>query len=293
MILVAGATGNVGGAVVASLVAKKVPVRALVRSAAKAGALAALPGVEVVEGDMTRPESLRGPLRGVTRAFLVSSVDPAMVEVQSTFIAAAAEAGVKHLVKLSGMAADASSPFRFARAHAQVEQVLESSGMAFTHLRPAEFMSMYFRLVPPMLGKGVLPLPMADARISSIEMGDIGEVAAAVLTGPGHEGKTYVITGPESLSMADVAQRLSKVIGKAVRYVDLSPKEAEQAWLAAGIPAFRVEGLNELYAERRKGKEAEVTSVVRDVFGLKPTPFTDFAQRNAAIFRGEKPAPRV
>jgi uncharacterized protein YbjT (DUF2867 family) len=293
MILVTGATGTVGGELVRRLVARGVPVRVLVRNAAAADGLRAMKGVEVAEGDMVKPETLGGALKGITRAMLISSVDPAMVEIQSTFIGAAAKAGVGHVVKLSGLVADLSSPFRFARAHAEVERRLEASGMAWTQLRPSEFMNMYFRQVPALLGKGAIFLPMADARISCIDIGDIAQVAAAVLTGTGHEGKAYPITGPESLNMAEVASKLSTATGKSFRYVDLSPQDATKSWLGAGMPPFRVEALEELYAERRKGKESAVTTVLKDTFGLTPTSFDEFARRNAAIFRGEQPAPRV
>src|SRR6185503_16475887 len=115
MILVTGATGLNGGALVERLSARGVRVRALVRNPAKAGALAALPHVEVVEGDLARPETLGPALRGVERAMLISSSAPDMLEVQSSFIAAAREAGVRHVVKLSGIMPELDSPFRFAR----------------------------------------------------------------------------------------------------------------------------------------------------------------------------------
>src|SRR5579863_794430 len=122
MIFVTGATGLNGRALVRRLSATGTPVRALTRSAAKADDLAALPHVEVVEGDLSLPESLAGPLRGVDRAMLISSSDAAMEDVQKAFIDAAACAGVKHVVKLSGIMPELDSPFRFARMHGAVEQ---------------------------------------------------------------------------------------------------------------------------------------------------------------------------
>ena len=154
---------------------------------------------------MALPETLIEPLRGVDRAMLISSSDPAMLEVQSNFIAAARKAGVKHVVKLSGIIPGLDSPFRFARMHAEIERRLEDSGMAFTHLRAGEFMPAYFRRVPLIVTKGALFLPMEQAKIASIDVSDIAEVAAIVLTGHGHEGKIYPLTGPEALSMAEVA----------------------------------------------------------------------------------------
>jgi uncharacterized protein YbjT (DUF2867 family) len=293
MILVTGATGLNGGELVRLLSTRDVQVRALVRSATRAEALSALPNVEIVEGDMGRPETLSGALRGVDRAMLISSSDPKMLEVQSSFIDAAARAGVKHVVKLSGIMPELDSPFRFARMHGEIELKLERSGMAFTHLRAGEFMHSYFRQVPAIVAKAALFLPMEDARIASIDVGDIAEAAARVLTEPGHEGKIYPLTGPEALTMGEVADKLSTATGKTIRYVNISPEEATRARLAAGMPQYTADALDELFAERRKGKEAQVSPVIETLIGRRPTSFDEFAARNAAIFRGEKPAPRV
>jgi uncharacterized protein YbjT (DUF2867 family) len=293
MILVTGATGLNGGVLVRLLSARGIPVRALVRSATKAATIASLPNVEIVEGDMARPDTLSGALRGVDRAMLISSSDATMLEVQSTFIDAAREAGVKHVVKLSGIMPEVDSPFRFARMHGEIEQKLERSGMAYTHLRAGEFMHSYFRQVPTIVAKGTFFLPMEDARIASIDVSDIAEVAAIVLTTPGHEGKIYPLTGPEALSMAEVAQKLSTATGKTIRYVNVAPEQARQAQIDAGVPEVRADALAELFAERRKGKEARVWPIIETIIGRRATSFDEFAKRNAAIFRGEQPAPKV
>jgi uncharacterized protein YbjT (DUF2867 family) len=256
-------------------------------------ALVALPNVEIVEGDMAQPDSLNAALQGVERAMLISSSDSAMLEVQSNFIEAARKAGVRYVVKLSGILPEIDSPFRFARMHGEIEKKLEDSGMAFTHLRAGEFFSSYFRQVRNIVGRGEMILPMEDARIASIDIGDIAEVAATILTGSGHEGKIYPITGPEALSMAEVAEKLSLVTGKPVRYVNIPPEQARLNNLTAGMPPYRADGLFELFAERRKGKEAQVSAVIPTVFGWQPTSFDAFARRNAAIFRGEQPAPTL
>ena len=293
MILVTGATGLNGSEIVRRLSAKRIPSRALVRSVARAQALASLPNVELVEGDMSRPDLLTPALRGVERAMLISSSDPAMLDVQSTFIDEAQKARVKHVVKLSGIIPELDSPFRFARMHAEIEKHLEASGIAYTHLRAGEFMPSYFRQVPSIVARGILALPMADARIASVDIGDIAEVAVAVLTTSGHEGKVYPLTGPEALTMTEVAAKLSSATGKSIRYIDVPPDEARKARLAAGLPPYLAEGLDELFAERRKGKESKVWPTIKEIFGWQPTSFDTFASRNAAIFRGDQPAPRV
>lgn len=268
-------------------------MRALARSASKAEGLSSLPMVEIVEGDMALPETLIGPLRGVDRAMLISSSAPTMLEVQSNFIEAARKAGVKHVVKLSGIMPALDSPFRFARMHAEIERRLETSGMAFTQLRAGEFMPAYFRQVPLIVTKGAFFLPMEQAKIASIDVGDIAEVAYIVLTGHGHEGKIYPLTGPEALSMAEVAQKLSTATGKSIQYVNVTPEEATRANLAAGVPPYAADALAELFAERRKGKEAQVSPIIQSILGRRACSFDEFAVRNAAIFRGERPAPKV
>lgn len=293
MILVTGATGLNGGELVRLLSARGVSVRALVRNPSQAAALSSMPNVDIVEGDMARPETLAEPLRGVDKAMLISSSSPTMLEVQSNFIDAARKAGVRHVVKLSGIIPDVDSPFRFARMHGGIELKLERSGIAFTHLRAGEFMHSYFRQVPAIVARGALFLPMDDARIASIDVGDIAEVAARALTESGHEGKTYPLTGPEALTMAEVAEKLSAATGREIRYVNVVPEEAKRARLAAGVPEYTADALDELFAERRKGKESQVYPTFEVLIGRQPTSFDEFARRNAAIFRGEHPAPKA
>ena len=293
MILVTGATGVNGTALLRRLSAHGVAARALVRNPAKAGAIAALPHVEIAQGDMARPETLAAALRDVDRAMLISSSDPMMLDVQTNFIDAAAKAGVRHVVKLSGIMPELDSAFRFARMHGEIEKKLEVSGLAFTHLRAGEFMTAYFRQVPMIAAKGAIFLPMADARIASIDVDDIAEIAAKVLTGSGHEGKTYPLTGPQALTMTEVAEKLSAATGKTIRYINVPPEDARQAQIANGMPPYLADALFELFAERRNGKEAEVWPDAGMLLGRTPTSFDEFARRAAAIFRGEVPPPKV
>jgi uncharacterized protein YbjT (DUF2867 family) len=293
MILVTGATGLNGKELLRVLSASGVAVRALVRNPAKAEAIAALPNVEIVQGDMAHPETLAAGLRGVDRAMLISSSDPMMLDVQTNFIDAAKQAGVKHVVKLSGIMPELDSAFRFARMHGEIEKRLEASGMAFTHLRAGEFMPAYFRQVPNITAKGAMFLPMEDARIASIDVGDIAEIAAKVLTGAGHEGKTYPLTGPQALTMTEVAEKLSAATGKTIRYVNVPPEAARQAQIAAGMPPYLADALFELFAERRNGKEAKVWPDAERLLDRRPTSFDEFAKRNATVFRGDAPPPKV
>jgi len=287
MILVTGASGLVGGEVVRQLSGQNVPVRALVRDPGRAPDLASRPGVQVITGDLGRPETLGPALEDVRQAVLISSSDAGMAEVQNSFIDTAAKAGVGHVIKLSGIIPGLDSPFRFARMHAEIEEHLAASGMTYTMLRAGEFMQAYFRQVPNITARRELRLPMADQRIASIDIVDIAAVAVRVLTGTGHENQTYPITGPQALTMTEVAAILSEVTGTAIRYVDVPPEAARQAQLDAGMPRYLADGLAELFAERRAGKESVVSPLTPTLLGRPATSFAEFAARNAAVFRGD------
>jgi uncharacterized protein YbjT (DUF2867 family) len=292
MILVTGATGLNGGLVVRRLSANGIPVRALVRdpdsrNATKAEALRKLPGVTVVAGDLADPASLTDALDGVEKAVLISSSDASMADAQSAFVDTAKAASVEHIVKLSGIMPELDSDFRFARMHGQIEKHIEESGIAFTHLRAGEFMQAYFRQIPNIVSRGAILLPMEDARIASIDANDVASVTVDILTSPGHEGKIYPLTGPEALTMAEVAERLTTATGIPVRYINVAPEDAKAAQRAAGFPDYLVDGLGELFAERRRGRESTVSTVIPEVFGWQPTSFLEFATHNAAAFRGE------
>jgi uncharacterized protein YbjT (DUF2867 family) len=136
MILVTGSTGTNGIEIVRLLSRVGVPCRALVRNPHKAAIFSDLPGVEVVEGDLARPETLASVLAGVDKALLCSSIGPDLVKLQGNFVRAAKETGVPYAVKFSGMGADIHSEWRFLRWHGEAERELEDSGLTFTHLQP-------------------------------------------------------------------------------------------------------------------------------------------------------------
>jgi uncharacterized protein YbjT (DUF2867 family) len=287
-ILITGATGLAGSMVIREFARKKYPIRALVRSRAKARAFEVFPTVELVEGDMSRPETLTEALAGVNRILLISSPDQQMVERQSTFIDAAKNAGVEHIVKFSGLsAADVGTPFIFGSMHAEIERYLERSGLVWTHLRPSQFMTEYLREVPTILAQGALFLPLKDARLTPVDVADIAKAAFVLLTTPGHQGKIYEMSGPEALNMEEIAKQISNAIDQPVRYMSISRQQRKQALLATGVPSFFVDALDAQAGERLKGGEAIVHPETHSKFGIPPTTFAQFAHRNAGAFLGE------
>jgi uncharacterized protein YbjT (DUF2867 family) len=292
MILVTGATGPSGAAVVREFARHKAPVRALVRNGTKARALEldALPGVDLVEGDMLRPDTLGAALDGVEHVLMISSVGERLVETQCTFIDAAKQAGVRHIVKFSGAESGIGfhpEAFRGTRAHEEAERYLERSGLAWTHLRPSQFMQMYLREPPTVAANRALIRPMGKARLSPVDIEDIAKVAFALLRSGGHDGKRYDMTGPEALTMADIAERISQAVGETIRHVDIAAEDYRQALSTAGVPSGYVDLLDEIYVERRKRLESRVWLGTHAAFRIEPTTFAAFARRNAAAFQGE------
>ena len=287
-ILITGANGVSGSIIVREFARQKAKVKALVRSRAKARWLEGLPTVELVEGDMLRPETLGPALKDVSRVLMISSANEQLVETQCRFIDACTKAGVGHVVKFSGSEQGVRrDKFRFTRMHDEIERYLEGSGLAWTHLRPSQFMQVYLREIPTIVAQGAFFLPMGNAQLEPVDIEDIAKVAFALLHSDGHEEKSYDITGPEALTMTDIAQRISEAIGKPIRYVDVSPDNKRAMMLANGVSPFFADGVDELFSERRLRHQARVCLETHEKFKVRPTAFAEFAVRNAAGFRGE------
>lgn len=285
MILVTGATGTTGREVLMQLTARGVRVRAFVRNPDRAVALDG-PLVEIVRGDLERPETLSPALKGVDAVFLLSSPDPRQAELQGNLVEAAPRAGIRRLVKMSVLGADPASPASLPRWHGETERQIEASGIPYTHLRPNLFMQALLMHAPSVARDGAIYAPVKDGKVSVVDTRDIAAVAVAALTEDGHEAKAYDITGPEALSYADMAARLSSATGKTVTHVDVAPEEARKGMLAAGMPEWLADALLQLYAIFREGRAAAVTNVVAVVAKKRPRTFDEFAREAAAAFGG-------
>jgi uncharacterized protein YbjT (DUF2867 family) len=285
VILVTGATGNNGTEIVKRLAATAhVQVRAMVRNRDRAGAIA-LPQVEVAEADFDRPATLLSALlAGVERAFLLTPSSERAQAQQIAFIDAARQSGVAHIVKLSQFGAEAHSPVRFLRYHAAVEAALQASGIAYTLLRPNLFMQGLLNFRSTIATRNAFYAAAGDAKVSAVDVRDIAEVAVAALTESGHEGKLYDLTGPQALTHAEMAEGLSKALGRQVAFVDIPPEAMRDVLLGFGVPVWQADGLIEDYAHYRRGEASAVTSGVRDATGKAPRSFEEFARDYAATF---------
>lgn len=283
--LITGATGLCGAQIVRELAAQGVPLRALVRDPAKASILR-FDGVDIVQGDMLRPDTLREALEGVDEALLISSSDPRMLETQCRFIDACKSAGVRHVVKFSGDETGFDrSKFRFTEMHAQAELYLQRSGLAWTHLRPCGFMQVYLREANIIKQRGELRLAAGDITLAPIDVADIARITAAVLLTSGQEGKSHLMTGPEALSMLQIADLISKETGRTVNYVVISPEQRRKEMMDAGAPPYLADALFEQATERLRNPKATVHLESHREFNVTPTYFADFLKRNASVFR--------
>jgi uncharacterized protein YbjT (DUF2867 family) len=249
--------------------------------------LPACPGVEVVAADMSEPSTLGRALDGVETAILISSGDERMAETQMKFVDAAKAAGVRRIVKFSGQEAgigfDASA-FRFTRMHDEIERHIERSGLRWTHLRPAQFMQVYLREARSIARDGVLALPLGEIEMAPVDLVDVASIAVGIVKATHVDSVSMQVTGPEALTMNQVAQILSRELGRPVAYVPLAVEERTRRLLAGGVPEIFVDALREQAIERLRHPLAAVVTDAHRRFGVEATTFARFAARNRAAF---------
>jgi len=285
MILVTGATGNTGGALVAALREKNVPFAAMVRRP-EAAEQFKRDGIEARVADLDQRQTLVRALEGVDAAFLVSPASPELPRLQRRFITAAKEAGVRRIVKLSGMGAHPHHPCGFLRWNAIAETILMASGVGWTMLRPTGFLQNVGALCAGMVKQmSGIYLPAGDARISMIDVRDIAAAAAVVLTEEGHENRIYDLTGPELVSHYDIADQLTELLGRPVSY---HPVTDVNAWKAMGegrLPDALRHAVIALWQGYRRGDSAVVSGWVEILTGRPPIGLRDYLEDNLDLFR--------
>ncbi len=282
-ILVAGATGTNGRELLRQLEPLGWQVRALVRDKARAAELAG-GNIELLAGDLGRPDSLQAAFKGVDKAYFVTAIDERMVSLFSNFCEAAARAGVGHVVKISGYGASADSPSRIIRQHYESDRMLIDSGIGYTILRPNSFYQNMFWQAQSIRADGRFYLAAGDARQSMIDVRDIAEATVEILTGERHLDKVYNLTGPESLNYDDVARILSRVTGRSVAYVPVSEDDVRESLLSAGMPGWNADALAEIQSLFGSGSYAPVEPDLAGILGRPPRSFERFAQDFAGSF---------
>ena len=282
-VLVMGATGNVGGATLAALRASGVEAAAFVRDPMRAAEVLG-PDQEVRVGDLADSASLAAALVGIERVLLCSGNDPALREQQLNAVDAFAAGDVQRVVKISAspVATGADSPSRVGRDHAAVEDALRATVREAVAIRPNVFMQSFLAQAPA-IANGALPGP-EGARVSFIDAGDIGAVAAAALTAAEPPAPILEVTGPEALTWYQVADLMSEVLGREITHYPASTEMLAEGMRALGRPEWQVQHSLELAVLLREPKAAEVTDTVEQLAGRPPRPLTEFLTENAAAF---------
>jgi NAD(P)H dehydrogenase (quinone) len=273
MIGVTGSTGVVGGAVARGLAAAGQPIRLIVRDASRAPRL---PGAQVATAAYGDRAGMRAALVRVQTLFLVSaSEDANRVALHTTAVDAAVAAGVERIVYLSFCRADSDATFTFARDHWQTEQYIRGSGVRLVFLRDNLYLdSLVDRWISP---EGLIAGPAGDGRAAAVARDDVADAAVTVLLdGSGHDGQTYDLTGPQEVSLGDVAEAVAEASGRVVRYYAETLEEAYASRAHYGAPRFEVDGWVSGYVAIANGELEGVTDAVPQLTGHPATGLDDF-----------------
>ncbi|HYN98941.1 MAG TPA: SDR family oxidoreductase [Actinomycetota bacterium] len=269
-----GVTGAVGGRVARSLVGAGWRVRMLVRERSRAPDLDA----EVAEAsDYGNAEAFQEALEGVATLFLVSGREhPERLQQHLTAVDCAVTAGVGRIVYLSFLGAAPNATFTLARQHFATEEHIRATGIPFTFLRS----SLYVDFMPFLASAdGVIAGPAGTGRFAPVARADVADTVFSVLTTPGHDGNTYENTGPATLSMEEVAQELSRVTGRQIRYEDQTIEQAWESRRPSGAPDWEIEGWISSYLAIANGEMRVVTDAVPVLSGHQAMTLPEFLDR--------------
>ena len=285
--LVAGATGNTGSGVAASLLSKGRRVRALVRDEARAADLREQ-GAEVAIVDLDRPETLtEGLLDGVSKVYFVTWNGPSALAQSRNLLETITRSGAApHVVRLSGYGTLQS---RIISELAKCEEDLKTSGLPWTILKPTFFMQNVMMAASTVKEQGAVYFDWGSGKAGMIDLRDVVDCAVGALTGEAGavEGETFILTGPAAIGFADVAATLSRVIGRTVDYVPVPHEAATEAIVAMGVPEWIATGFAELSTGFEEGFADLTTKNVQRLSGHEPRDFERFARDFAGVFTPE------
>ncbi len=283
-ILVTGSNGNVGSQVVKQLSEIGVNVRAGVHSKEKADNINHL-DVELFEMDFNNSNTISRALEGIDKVFFLTPLIPDMVEIGDRFVASAKKADIKHIVRMSGMGADNEDAITLGKMHREIEKKIEDSGIPFTHVRPNSFMQNFLMYAQTIKEQNAFYAPIEDGKVSYVNVRDIASVISTVLTNKGHEGKGYTITGPIALSNYEIADILSNVTGRTIKYINVSDNDTRKFMSDMGMHDWLIDLLMELLAIQRAGYVSYVSPDVKEVTGHNAVSFEEFTHEYSSAFK--------
>ena len=284
MILFTGLTGAVGTEIIKLLPEYDIRARGLVRNRDRAEAIRQA-GVEVIPGSLEDEDAVSAALQGCDRAFLLMANSRQQLELEKRFVDASVKAGVGHIVKMSANGADSNSKALLKRYHGDAEQYIRESGLRYTLVRPNFFMQNMLHVAGSIVEQDKFFMPMRAGQVGIVDVRDVAHFVLAVLTGSGHNGKTYEITGPELLSFHDIAGRLSEVMGREISYIDQPASDFKSSLLQWVPDDWYVDTVSELFELIAQGSGALLNGEYTRVTGRAPTTLRRFFQDYSAFFR--------
>lgn len=284
-ILITGATGDIGGKLAQLLKASGADFKVMCRRQEQINQFKSQ-GIDAVYGDFDRPATLHAAMSGITDLFLLTLPAPAQQRHGRDAVDMAVLAGVDRIVHLGAQDADLDSPVPWAAAPAETDELIRTSGLRWTLVQPTAFMQNLGQSAAT-IKRGLLPQTTGDGVAGWIDTSDIARVAHAVLTTDGHDNATYVLTGPQLLSLPDIATIMTNTLGRRVRYIHLPGRVFQAAMRMSGASAWQAHGMREQFAVAlRRGLYGigHLTTTVEDVTGVPPRPFREYMAENRSIF---------
>jgi uncharacterized protein YbjT (DUF2867 family) len=242
--------------------------------------------VDLAVGDFADPVSLRRAMQGVDRVFLTCTDGPHNVTYENAVIDAAAAGWAQRIVKLSAIGAEVGSPSIFTDAHGRIERHLRACPVPAVVLNSSFYMSNLFTAGDTIRRSGQIYAPAGDAKIAMIDPRDVAAAAAITLLEDGHDGRAYVLTGPQPITYTEVATHLSAATGRAVSFIDVPDEAAHAGLLHSGAPQWMADGLVTLFAALRSGLAAHTTDDVRRLTRRHPRSLAEFARDHRTMFTG-------
>jgi uncharacterized protein YbjT (DUF2867 family) len=280
-IVITGANGNVSAGVIAALANSGHKVRALVRNADKAKSLK---GVEIVVGDLEKPKTLAAAFDGVDSTFILTPPGPRAPEQSSNALWAARKAGVKHVVRMSAVGAAHDAPTINSRLHALSDAELAGSGIKHTIVKPHFFFQNMMMAAQSVASESTIYMALGEGRMGIVDTRDISEVVAKILTTPGHDNKTYTLTGPRSITLHDVAAALTNAVGKPVKYVPVPVEGALAAMAQMGLDEWMLNMMSDYFTAYSANWGDFMTNDVEKLLGKPARSADDFARDFAGAF---------
>jgi NAD(P)H dehydrogenase (quinone) len=285
-ILITGATGATGGNAIKKLLELKVPVRAFVHQNDARSEQLSAQGVEIVAGDLSDFEAVNAALKGITGAYFVYPIQvPGILEATAFFAQAAIEQGVSAIVNMSQVTARRNAKSHASQGHWIAERLLDRSGIPVTHLRPTFFAEWLMYQSKDIREKNILPLPFGDARYAPITGEDQGRVIAVILNNPAeHAGKTYPLYGPKELTQYEVAEILSRVLGRKITYVPMEIEAFKPVLKDRRFTPHFIQHISAVAQDCRDGLFSGTNDWVEKLTGQKPLEMVDYIVKNKALF---------